>query len=193
MAQGKVAAALITAMKGAQMGPPIFSAMPRWLAERLTSGFMASEDRKGTGGYLTMRALAPTMHYDFQLVLEMNGRLTSFAALVPEVLLLGGSKSPAYLRAALDELEHVVAGARRAEFPGLDHAPRGIEIEVASRNRSHGSCDDSSRGPNGSDDQLVDWPERPDARRSRWHDDPRHGQPAQAYLSLPPGIVDLSM
>lgn len=69
-----------------------------------------------------MRALAPTMHYDFQLVLEMNPRLRSFAAMVPEAPLLGGSKSPAYLRAALDELKHVVAGARRVEFPGLDHA-----------------------------------------------------------------------
>jgi hypothetical protein len=37
MAQGKVAAALITGMKGAQMGPPIFNVMPRWLLERSCS------------------------------------------------------------------------------------------------------------------------------------------------------------
>ncbi len=35
IAQGKVAAALVTGMKGAQMGPPIFNAMPRWLLESL--------------------------------------------------------------------------------------------------------------------------------------------------------------
>jgi pimeloyl-ACP methyl ester carboxylesterase len=122
MAQGKVAAALITAMKGAQMGPPIFNAMPRWLAERLTSAFMASEERKDSGGYIPMRALAPTMHYDFQLVAEMNGRRDAFRAIRADVLLLGGSKSPAFLKAALDGLEKTLPGARRVELQGLDHA-----------------------------------------------------------------------
>src|SRR5205085_11144454 len=37
MAQGKVASALVTGMKGAQMGPPIFNVIPRWLLEQLTN------------------------------------------------------------------------------------------------------------------------------------------------------------
>ena len=86
MAQGKVAAALITAMKGAQMGPPIFNAMPCWLTERLTTLMMKQEDMKGTGDYVPMRSLAPTMHYDFQLVVEMVGRLESFRAIQADVL-----------------------------------------------------------------------------------------------------------
>jgi pimeloyl-ACP methyl ester carboxylesterase len=122
MAEGKVAAALITAMRGAQMGPPIFNAMPRWLAERLTSGFMASEAKKDSGGYVSMRDLAPTMHYDFQLVADVSRRIESFAAVRAEVLLLGGRKSPAYLKTALDDLERVLPAARRVEFAGLDHA-----------------------------------------------------------------------
>jgi pimeloyl-ACP methyl ester carboxylesterase len=122
MAQGRVAAALITAMKGAQMGPPIFNALPRRLAERITSAFMASEVRKVTGGYVSMRALAPTMHYDFQLVAEMSGTLGTFRAIQAEVLLLGGSKSPTYLKAALADLEKILPEVRRIELPGLDHA-----------------------------------------------------------------------
>jgi pimeloyl-ACP methyl ester carboxylesterase len=122
MAEGNVAAALITAMKGAQMGPTIFKAMPRWLAEQLTSAFMASEERKNAGGYVPMRALAPTMHYDFQLVAEMNGKRDSFSAIRADVLLLGGSKSPAYLRTALDHLQEVLPRAKRVELRGLDHA-----------------------------------------------------------------------
>ncbi len=39
-----------------------------------------------------------------------------------EVLLLGGSKSPAYLKSALDALEKVLPYASRIDFPGLDHA-----------------------------------------------------------------------
>jgi pimeloyl-ACP methyl ester carboxylesterase len=122
IAQGKVAAALITGMKGAQMGPPIFNVMPRWLLELLTSMLMASEDKKAKGDYVPMRALAPTLHYDFQLVVEMSGKLESFRAIRAGVLLLGGSKSPAFLKAALDALEKVLPQAKRVELPGLNHA-----------------------------------------------------------------------
>jgi pimeloyl-ACP methyl ester carboxylesterase len=122
MAQGKVAAALITGMKGGQMGPPIFNVMPRWLLELLTNMAMKGEDKKGSGGYVPMRALAPTLHYDFQLTVEMSGKLDSFRAVCSEVLLLGGDKSPAYLKAALDALEQVLPHVKRVEFPGLGHA-----------------------------------------------------------------------
>lgn len=122
MAQGKVAAALITGMKGAQMGPPIFNVIPRWLLELLTSRWMASEDEKAKGGYVPMRTLAPTLHYDFQLVADMSGKLERFRAIRAEVLLLGGSRSPSYLKAALNTLEKVLPQAKRVEFPGLGHA-----------------------------------------------------------------------
>jgi pimeloyl-ACP methyl ester carboxylesterase len=121
IAQGKLAAALITGMKAAQMGPPIFNSMPRWLLELLVKMVMAQEDKKGSGEYLLMRALAPTLQYDFQVVVEMSGALESFRAINAEVFLLGGSKSPAYLKVALDALEKVLPHVTRIEFPGLDH------------------------------------------------------------------------
>ncbi len=122
MAEGKVAAALITGMKAAQMGPPIFNVMPRRLLELLTNMAMKGEEKKGSGGYIPMRALAPAMHYDFQLVVDMSDKLENFRAIGTEVLLLGGSKSPAYLKAALDALEKVLPHVKRIEFPGLNHA-----------------------------------------------------------------------
>ncbi len=122
MAKGKVAAALITGMKAAQMGPPIFNVMPRRLLELLTNMAMKGEEKKGSGGYIPMRALAPALHYDFQLDVEMSGKLESFRAIGTEVLLLGGSMSPAYLKAALDALEKVLPHVTRVEFPGLNHA-----------------------------------------------------------------------
>ncbi len=121
IAQGKLAAALITGMKEAQMGPPIFNAMPHFLLEPLVNMVMKSEDKKGSGDYLPMRELAPTLLYDFQLVTEMSGKLESFRDMHAEVLLLGGSKSPAYLRIALDALEKVLPHVTRVEFPGLSH------------------------------------------------------------------------
>jgi pimeloyl-ACP methyl ester carboxylesterase len=125
MAQGKVAAAMITGMKGAEMGPPMLNLIPRWLLERMTTMMMASEDKKAGDDDVTMRMLAPTLHYDFQLVIEMDGALESFRALRAEVLLLGGSKSPAYLTRAVDALEKVLPHVARVEFPGLGHEASG--------------------------------------------------------------------
>jgi pimeloyl-ACP methyl ester carboxylesterase len=122
LAAGRLAAALVTGMKGAQMGPPVFNRVPRWLLERLAGMAMAREERKGTGDYPSMRALAPTLRHDFRLVAETSGRLEGFRSVGAEVLLLGGSRSPAYLKAALDALERVLPRAERVELAGLDHA-----------------------------------------------------------------------
>jgi pimeloyl-ACP methyl ester carboxylesterase len=125
MAQGRVAAAMITGMKGAEMGPPMLNLMPRWLLERLTTMMMASEEKKAGADDVTMRMLAPTLHDDFQLVIEMDGALESFSGLGTDVLLLGGSKSPAYLTRAVAALEKVLPHATRVEFPRLGHEASG--------------------------------------------------------------------
>ncbi|HEU5367251.1 MAG TPA: alpha/beta hydrolase [Ktedonobacterales bacterium] len=130
LAEGKTAAALITGMQAAQMGPPIFNIMPRWLLESLTGMMLRSEDKKGAGGYVPMREIAPTLAYDFQMIAEMNNQMERLRAVQAEVLLLGGSKSPAYLKAALDALEKVLPHVTRVELLGLDHA--------ASWNRNRG-------------------------------------------------------
>lgn len=122
MAQGKVAAALITAMQATQMGPAIFNLMPHWLLELLTNKAMESEDKQAKSGEVTMRMLAPTLRYDFQVVTEMSGALESFKAMRPEVLLLGGSQSPAFLKADLDALEKILPHVTRFEFPKVGHS-----------------------------------------------------------------------
>jgi pimeloyl-ACP methyl ester carboxylesterase len=122
IADGRLADALVTAMKGAEMGPAMFGVLPRWLLVRLTTRFMASQDGESSGDYVSMRALAPTMRFDFRLVAETSGMFESFRAIQAETLLLGGSKSPAYLKAALGRLETVLPETRRVELPGLGHA-----------------------------------------------------------------------
>jgi pimeloyl-ACP methyl ester carboxylesterase len=125
IARGNVAAALITGMIGSQMGPPMLNAMPRWLLEGLTKWMMAGEDKKATTGDVTMRMLAPTLHYDFELVAETDGKLESYRAIGAELLLLSGSKSPAYLRASVDALGQILPHAKRVEFAGLGHGASG--------------------------------------------------------------------
>lgn len=122
MAQGRVAAALITGMQAGQFGPPIFNVMPRWLLEWFVSMAMKKEEKQGADGYPTMGELAPTLHNDFQLVNEMSDKLKNFKDVRSKVLLLGGSQSPVYLKSALENLEKILPHAEWIEFPGLGHA-----------------------------------------------------------------------
>ena len=93
---------------------------------------MASEDKRAKGDDVTMRMLAPTLHYDGQLLVEMVGTLERFRALRPKVLLLGGSKGLAYLKVTLDAVEKVLPRVQRVEFPGLDH---GGSSDTSNTNR----------------------------------------------------------
>lgn len=122
MAQGKGDEALITGMKGAQMGPLIFNVMPRFLLKALFNMGAKQEKQNGQETYVPMKELAPTLHYDFQLVVQMSEKLERFMEVHAEVLLLGGSKSPSYLKVALSTLEHVLPHVTRVEFAGLGHA-----------------------------------------------------------------------
>jgi pimeloyl-ACP methyl ester carboxylesterase len=132
IAQGKLSAALVTGMQAAQLGPPLFNTIPRWILELLTTLALKQEDKKARAGDVTMRALAPTLHYDFQLVEEMAETLENFKFVRAEVLLLGGSASPAWLKVALDGLEQALPHVKRVEFPGLNH---GGSSDEGSTNR----------------------------------------------------------
>ena len=68
-----------------------------------------------------LQTLVPTMHYDAQLVLETEGTLHTFASTPADVLLLGGSKSPAYHKTSLDALASVLPRAQRVELAGCGH------------------------------------------------------------------------
>ena len=121
MASGKVAAAMITSMYGLELAPPFFKVMPRGLLVSLTEMAMKKEDRKAAPDDITMRKLAPTIHYEGALIAEMAGSADAFRAVTADVLLLGGSKGLPFLKPGLDALARTLPRSRRVEFPGLDH------------------------------------------------------------------------
>ena len=122
MARGKIEAAMVTAMRGAEMGPAFFRALPKALIARLVGMGMAWEAKQPAGPYPTMGELAPTLHADFAIVAESSGHLDDYRSIQAEVLLMGGSKSPAYLKRALADLARVLPSVQRIELDGLDHA-----------------------------------------------------------------------
>ncbi len=119
LAQGRLGSAVVTAMRGTQMAPALLRFMPRLLLD----GPLNFAARRGgkDNEEVPLKALVPTMHYDAQLVLGSEGSLDSFRGVKAEVLLLGGTKSPRYLKTSLDALSSVLPNARRVEFPGFDH------------------------------------------------------------------------
>jgi pimeloyl-ACP methyl ester carboxylesterase len=121
LADGDVSRALAIAMKGAQMGPAFLRAMPDALLSRLIAMAMKAEARKPSE-YVPMSQLAPALRYDLRIVATVSGSARRFSAITAEVLLMGGSKSPRYLKEALTAIELALPAARRVEFAGLDHA-----------------------------------------------------------------------
>jgi pimeloyl-ACP methyl ester carboxylesterase len=125
MDEGDTAAALVTAMLGSEMGPPIFNSVPRPALKLLTRLGMASEDRKNSAEKVTMRMLAATLHNDFNLSVESQGVLARTRSVSAQLLLLGASKSPTYFKVAVDALARALPGARRIQFGGVNHGASG--------------------------------------------------------------------
>jgi pimeloyl-ACP methyl ester carboxylesterase len=119
---GDLAGMLVTGMKVAELGPGFLRALPDLLVKLAVRGIMRQEEKHGSGGYASMAELALAFRYDCDIVTGMDATLPRFAEITQPVLLLGGSKSPAYLGQALDLLEHTVPDVSRVELEGLDHA-----------------------------------------------------------------------
>jgi hypothetical protein len=117
-----LAAALVTAGKIVKIGPALLNLVPRPLLELATARSLRRDEIRGSGGYVLLRELVPAMRYDFNVVAEMDGKAQSFRGVSTKILLLGGSRRPAYLKNSLATLKQVLPNARRKELAGLDHS-----------------------------------------------------------------------
>jgi pimeloyl-ACP methyl ester carboxylesterase len=127
IAEGKVAEAMVTLLKdfGALFLPgslqPVIDIAPRSVLVWLFRQILRRDAERVKGNDVPLRELIPTFHFDYQLVVEMQGTLESFGAMPADVLLLGTSESPAFLRRTLDALENVIPNVHRVELQGLSH------------------------------------------------------------------------
>jgi pimeloyl-ACP methyl ester carboxylesterase len=114
LARGDAAAAMMTLMKGLQMSDDV--PVPDWLfriVQRVIFRFTAAGRETA--------ALLPMVRHDVALVTAGEGRPERYAAIRADTLLLGGDRSPAYLRDALGFLARTLPSAERVELTGLDH------------------------------------------------------------------------
>jgi pimeloyl-ACP methyl ester carboxylesterase len=118
LAAGHRAAAAITALKG--LGTePVFASLPRFVLTPVLSVAMRASGR-GTDE-VSIADLVPTHRFDMHIVRELADTAPDYATVRARVLLLDGSKAPAYFRVALDELAAVLPHPQRATLPGLTH------------------------------------------------------------------------
>jgi pimeloyl-ACP methyl ester carboxylesterase len=120
IAQGKVASAMVSVIKGTQ-DSALVGLVPRFLLVPLMSLALKGDAKSVEDGDVALKDLVPTMHYDVYLVTATEGALESFRGLQSDVLLLGGSKSAGYLHTALDRLSAMLPHAQRVELPGVGH------------------------------------------------------------------------
>jgi hypothetical protein len=119
LAHGHPAAAVITAMKGMQV-MPLFVSLPRFILVS-TLALVMRPQGDGHEDDVPIRMLTPTLRYDVQIVKEMSDTLHDYKDLQARVLLLDGTKSPAFLRVALDGLDRTLPRVERVIFPDLGH------------------------------------------------------------------------
>ena len=117
--QGKTAAAVVTAMKGIGT-EPLFNSLPRFILVPLMA-LIIKLQRDPSGDDVTIRSLISTMRFDMRIVSEMADTLQDYRFLQTPILLLGGGKSPSFLKTALDGLEATLPFVTRKTFPALGH------------------------------------------------------------------------
>jgi pimeloyl-ACP methyl ester carboxylesterase len=120
VAQGKLAAAMLTVIKGTGDWKWV-RFCPYFLLTPLLNLAMYAQGRNLAPGDVALRALIPTMHYDAQLVREASDNIERYHALRWPTLLLGGSQSARFLTRVLDALKPHLSHAERVELKDVGH------------------------------------------------------------------------
>ena len=119
--QGDLASALVSALRVAGTAPAPIRVLPKPVA-RLLAGAVLRLDDRNFGPYAKLRDLLPGIRYDFNVVGGMDGKMETFASTEKPMLLVSGTKSPAFLRQSIRNLEAMLPEARHVEFEGLGHS-----------------------------------------------------------------------
>ena len=125
IADGKLADATVTMLKdfGIYFGVPSYiTGLPRSILVGIFRLYYSYESKNVKGDDVSFSILIPSFHYDYRLVVEMKGTIENFRNVSGDVFLIGGSKSPKFLKNTLDQLEIVLPNVERVELDGLGHA-----------------------------------------------------------------------
>lgn len=113
--------ALVTAMRIVELGPRLLRFLPQCLL-RVGAAYALRADGRRSTSYASLRELIPAMRYDFSVVASMNEHLHDLRTVNIRVLLMGGDRSPDYLKNALVALKAALPNADNITLAGADHS-----------------------------------------------------------------------
>jgi pimeloyl-ACP methyl ester carboxylesterase len=90
--QGDYTRALVTALTGMKLAPPLFLWLPRFVLIPLLKWANADDAKNAKDGFVSITELIPTLKMDVPLVLETENRWQALEPLRADVLLLGAVK-----------------------------------------------------------------------------------------------------
>jgi pimeloyl-ACP methyl ester carboxylesterase len=117
----ELGAAFVTILKGLEIMPFPLNYIPRFLLVPFFTMAIKEDAKNVKENDVSLVELIPTQHFDYQLIIETKGSIVDFKGVCSQVLLLGGSKSPMFLKHSLDKLNNMLICAKRIEFRGLGH------------------------------------------------------------------------
>ena len=126
--RGDLAWALVTAGRIVGLTPSLFQFLPNALARKVTGFVLRRDELRTRDGYLDLSELLPAMRYDSGVVSGMQRAMARVPDLRKPLLVLSGTRSPAYLKTAAAELATRLFIGRHVILRGLDHsAPWNID------------------------------------------------------------------
>jgi pimeloyl-ACP methyl ester carboxylesterase len=114
IAEGRHVEAMTTILVGLEVGPLWLRMLPRRLVAAMMRKF-AEDDAED------VVKLVPTVRHDFRIVEEGSVNREWFKAIPGAVLLIGGRKSPRYLKEALSALGDLLPHAEKVLMAGANH------------------------------------------------------------------------
>lgn len=118
---GRPDMAFATLMRIVKLAPAPFLALPRPVLAGIFRRVIRHQAKAPSLEYAPLTELIPSTRYDLRVLTGIAGRIDDYRALRKDVLLLGGTKSPRYLRDGLTALEAILPNNRRATLSGMDH------------------------------------------------------------------------
>ena len=113
LARGDGAAAFVIFLKGLRLD--WMTGLPFWVLYPMARMMLNDADGR------EMIALIPTVIWEAKEIQRLDSTEERYRAIRAGTLLLGGSRSPAYLRDVLPILAKTIPHVRQVEFPGLNH------------------------------------------------------------------------
>jgi pimeloyl-ACP methyl ester carboxylesterase len=135
MSEGNLGRAMIIIMNGTGE-TSLFSILPGFITIPIMNFLIKADAKEDKGDdKVALKTLISTWHNDIIAVFESEGIINKCKDITADILLLGGQKSPLFLKDALDALSTALPQAKRIEISNVGHlAPEnGGKPEVVAK------------------------------------------------------------